>query len=52
VLVKYMRVSSANDRQTTDLQCDALLDAGVDLRQLCADKASGSSSNIPATRPR
>jgi DNA invertase Pin-like site-specific DNA recombinase len=30
MLVGYMRVSSDNDRQTTALQRDALLDAGVD----------------------
>ena len=39
MLVGYMRVSSDPDRQTTDLQRDALRDAGVDLRQLVADKA-------------
>src|SRR6266849_9472496 len=37
-----MRVSSDTDRQTTDLQRDAWLEAGVDPRQLCADKASGA----------
>jgi DNA invertase Pin-like site-specific DNA recombinase len=30
MLVGYMRVSSDNDRQTTDLQRDALLEAEVD----------------------
>jgi hypothetical protein len=29
-----MRVSADNDRQTTDLQKDALLNAGVDERHL------------------
>jgi len=47
MLVGYMRVSSDNDRQTTDLQRDALLDAGVDPRQLCADKASGARDDRP-----
>jgi len=42
MLVGYMRVSSDNDRQTTDLQHDALLEARVDPRQLFADKASGA----------
>jgi DNA invertase Pin-like site-specific DNA recombinase len=42
MLVGYMRVSSENDRQTTDLQRDALLDAGVDPRHLFTDKASGA----------
>jgi hypothetical protein len=47
MLVGYMRVSSDNDRQTTDLQRDALLDAGVDPRQLFADKASGARDDRP-----
>ena len=42
MLVGYMRVSSENDRQTTDLQRDALIDAGVDPRNLFEDKASGA----------
>jgi len=41
MLVGYMRVSSDNDRQTTDLQRDALIGAGVDPRHLFEDKASG-----------
>jgi hypothetical protein len=32
MLVGYMRVSSDSDRQSTDLQRDALLAAGIDLR--------------------
>jgi DNA invertase Pin-like site-specific DNA recombinase len=32
MLVGYMRVSSDTDRQMTDLQRDALLDADVDPR--------------------
>jgi DNA invertase Pin-like site-specific DNA recombinase len=47
MLVGYMRVSSNTDRQTTDLQRDVLLDAGVDARQLFADKASGARDNRP-----
>jgi DNA invertase Pin-like site-specific DNA recombinase len=42
MLVGYMRVSRDHDRQTTALQRDALLDAGVDPRQLFEDKASGA----------
>ena len=42
MLVGYMRVSSDNDRQTTDLQRDALINAGVDPRHLYEDKASGA----------
>src|SRR2546426_9794369 len=45
--VGSMRVSSDNDRQTTDLQRDALLEAGVDPRQLFADKASGARADRP-----
>jgi DNA invertase Pin-like site-specific DNA recombinase len=41
MLVGYMRVSRDHDRQTTDLQRDALLDAGVDPRHLFTDQASG-----------
>ncbi len=42
MLVGYMRVSSESDRQTTDLQRDALLVAGVDSRNLFEDHASGA----------
>ena len=42
MLVGYMRVSSADDRQTVDLQRDALVAAGVDERHLHTDKASGA----------
>jgi len=37
-----MRVSSDNNRQTTDLQRDTLIQAGVDERHLFEDKASGA----------
>lgn len=37
-----MRVSTDNERQTTDLQKDALLNAGVDLRHIFEDKVSGT----------
>ena len=47
MLVGYMRVSSENDRQTTDLQRDALLAAGVDPRQLFTDQASGARDDRP-----
>ncbi len=42
MLVGYMRVSSDTDRQTTNLQRDALLAAGVDTRHLFEDHASGA----------
>jgi DNA invertase Pin-like site-specific DNA recombinase len=47
MLVGYMRVSSDNDRQTTDLQRDALLTAGVDPRHVFEDKASGARDDRP-----
>jgi DNA invertase Pin-like site-specific DNA recombinase len=47
MLVGYMRVSSDNDRQTTDLQRDALLSAGVDPRHVFEDKASGARADRP-----
>jgi DNA invertase Pin-like site-specific DNA recombinase len=47
MLVGYMRVSSDNDRQTTHLQRDALLAAGVDSRHLFEDKASGARDDRP-----
>lgn len=47
MLVGYMRVSSENDRQNTDLQKDALLQAGVDLRHIFEDKASGAKDKRP-----
>jgi DNA invertase Pin-like site-specific DNA recombinase len=47
MLVGYMRVSSDSDRQSTDLQRDALLSAGVDARHLFADHASGAKDDRP-----
>ncbi len=47
MLVGSMQVSRDNDRQPTDLQRDALLDAGVDARQLFAAKASGARDDRP-----
>ena len=47
MLVGYMRVSSDSDRQTTDLQRDALLVAGVDERHLFEDRASGAQDDRP-----
>lgn len=45
MLVGYMRVSSESDRQSTDLQRDALLTAGVDVRHLFEDRASGAKDD-------
>jgi DNA invertase Pin-like site-specific DNA recombinase len=47
MLVGYMRVSSESDRQTTDLQRDALLATGVDGRHLFEDHASGAKDDRP-----
>src|SRR5215475_14467221 len=47
MLVGYMRVSSDSNRQTTDLQRDALIQVGVDERHLCEDKASGARDDRP-----
>ena len=47
MLVGYMRVSSDNDRQTTDLQRDALLASAVDEQHLFSDKASGARDDRP-----
>lgn len=47
MLVGYMRVSTDNDRQSTDLQRDALLAIGVDARHLFQDRASGARDDRP-----
>lgn len=46
MLVGYMRVSTdGKDKQSTDLQLDALLSEGVDKRHIYEDHASGSKDN-------
>ena len=50
MLVGYMRVSSADERQSVDLQRDALLRAGVDERHLYADRASGARDDRPGLK--
>lgn len=45
MLVGYMRVSSDSVRQSTDLQRDALLAAGIDPRHLFEDHASGAKDD-------
>ena len=47
MLVGYMRVSSVDERQSVDLQRDALMAAGVDERHLHQDKASGARDDRP-----
>ena len=48
MLIGYMRVSSADERQSVDLQRDALIAAGVDERHLHQDRASGARDDRPA----
>ena len=50
MLIGYMRVSSADDRQSVDLQRDALVAAGVDDRHLHTDKASGARDDRPGLK--
>ena len=45
MLVGYMRVSTADERQSVDLQRDALVAAGVDERHLHQDRASGAKDD-------
>ena len=45
MLVGYMRISTSETRQSTDLQRDALVGAGVDPRDLHSDVASVPRSN-------
>ena len=47
MLVGYMRVSKADGSQSTDLQRDALLVAGVDQANLYEDQASGKKEDRP-----
>lgn len=45
MLIGYMKVSSEKDRQVLDLQYDALIQAGIDPRNIFQDKASGARNN-------
>ena len=47
MLIGYMRVSKADGSQSTDLQRDALLAAGVDPLKLYEDQASGKKDDRP-----
>ena len=47
MLVGYMRVSKAEGSQNTDLQRDALLEAGVEENQIYEDFASGKREDRP-----
>ena len=50
MLVGYMRVSSVDDRQSVDLQRDALVAVGVDERNIYSDKASGAKDDRPGLK--
>ncbi|MGY3333428.1 DNA invertase Pin-like site-specific DNA recombinase [Mesorhizobium sp. USDA 4775] len=50
MLIGYMRVSSADERRSVDLQRDALIAAGVDERHLHHDKASGARDDRPGLK--
>lgn len=47
MLIGYARVSKADGSQTTDLQRDALLAAGVEPEQIYEDQASGKQDDRP-----
>ena len=47
MLIGYMRVSKADGSQTTDLQRDALELAGVNVKHLYEDRASGKKEDRP-----
>ena len=50
MLVGYMRVSTADERQSVDLQRDALVAAGVDEPHLHQDRASGAKDDRPGLK--
>ena len=50
MLVGYMRVSTSDERQSVELQHDALLGAGVDERHLHQDRASGARDDRPGLK--
>jgi DNA invertase Pin-like site-specific DNA recombinase len=50
MLVGYCRVSMADDRQTTDLQQDALLAVGIDKRNIYKDHISGAKDKRPGLK--
>jgi DNA invertase Pin-like site-specific DNA recombinase len=47
MLIGYMRISKADGSQTTDLQLDALTEAGVDPEHIYEDTASGAKDDRP-----
>ena len=51
MLVGYMRISTAHERQSVGLQRDALLTARVDERHLHEDRAPELVTTAPVSRP-
>ena len=47
MLIGYMRVSKADGSQSTDLQRDALISAGVGTSHIYEDQASGRRDDRP-----
>lgn len=47
MLIGYARISKADGSQTTDLQRDALLAAGIESEQIYEDQASGKQDDRP-----
>ena len=45
-----MRISSETERQNTDLQRDALINAGIDPRNIFQDRASGAKEDRPGLK--
>ena len=50
MLVGYMRISTSETRQSTDLQRDALIAAGIDPRNIYDDVASGAKVDRPGLK--
>jgi hypothetical protein len=50
MLVVYERISTDSGRQSADLQHDALVAAGVDVRHIYGDKLSGSRDDRPGLK--
>lgn len=50
MLIGYMRVSTDVEKQSTDLQYDALVQAGVDERHIFDDRGSGAKADRPGLR--
>ena len=50
MLIGYMRISTSETRQSTDLQRDALIAAGIDPRNVHDDVASGAKVDRPGLK--